>query len=903
MITTQAGRIKFAGPGTFLTVLLLTLCLVFPARGATITEPGTVFYGKIFSVGKANLPYQLTEGQLTWIIKRNDGGNLVLRAQLKALNDGEYSYRLSVPHEALAPGLDYTSGGVPLASADQAQTHLVVAVNGQAARLLGPSGATFNAAQARRASTYRLDLVVGLGAGDSDGNGLPDWWELKNGLHNPNGDDDGDGWNNLTEYRKGTDPKHDDRVPNLATREIRAYADGTTLVLLRAIDSDSSGTNLHYAITRTADSGTFYLRNAGNGVEQPDSVLGVGGRFTQADVDGGRVIFVVPGGGDATDSSFEVSLQDETSAHAISTNVVALNFYKPGREVAVTELLAAGTKVPAQGPDLSGFAPDEQRFVMSYLLSRDAGYVVADGSSELNSLNFTLPSSGLTGGQYTNDYVPAHGPDRQHVLLGGLANDRLVGGMEGDVLVGGPGDDVLRGNGGPDLFLFTGRDDGNDTIEDFDANGGDRIDLSRVLAGSSPWLTNYLQLSSTSSNSTLRINPDGTGAPYNGMSLTLSGVVLTPADLVRLVENGQLLVGDKGYTPSISIAATVATASENGPLSGRFTLTRTGNPQNALTVNLQITGSAANGVDYAYLPPQVTFPAGERTLAMEVTPYVDALTELSEVVDIVVLGGNGYEVGSAAHAQVTIQDLMPQISIEALEPLARKSDLTPGYFLITRDGILDRSVFVQLTIGGTAANGTDYESIPAFINLPPNQTTALIAVTPKAGAQLANGLEYVQVTVKTNSAYKLGASPSARVLIVEEQLNFGLWHNRYFPGGNPDLTAFAAEDPGEKGIQSLQRFAFGLNPTAPQLTQGAPAYRISGDRLQVAFRKPASVTDVQYVVEVSDDLVAWHSGDQWWEPYAAPEYTNQVEMVSYRTRQSVSATPRLFMRVRVVYAP
>ncbi len=885
--------------------LALTMCAVLlavPARAASISEPETIFYGKIFSAGSGQ-PYLLTEGQLTWIIQRPDGNNLVLHTQLKSLNYGEYSYRLNVPHEALALGLSSTSGGVPLTTTDQTQTHLLVAVNGQTARLLGPNGSTFDVAQARRTATYRLDLVVGLGAADVDGNGLPDWWELKNGLNDPNGDDDGDGWNNLTEFRNRSNPKHDDRVPSLATREIRAYADGTALVLLRALDSDSAASNLLYTVATAPESGALYLRNGLSGAVTSDALLTEGGTFSQADASHGRVVFVHTNGSDATDTSFKLILQDETAEHASSTNLVFVHFYKPGRAVAVSDLMDTSRAAPVQGPNVTGFVPDEQRFVMSYLLSRDMAYVVADGSSEIGSVDIELPSSGLNGTQYTNQYVPGHGRDRRHVLLSGLSDDRLIGSMEADVIIGGPGNDALRGNGGPDLFLLNGRDDGNDTIEDFIPGEDDRIDLSRALVGTSPWLTNYLQLTSTSSNSALRINCFGTGAPFSNIVLTLSGVVLTQSNLVGLVENGHIISGDKGYTPRVTIAATIPSASENGPASGRFTLTRSGSAHDALTINLQITGSAQNGVDYWYLPPQATFLPGQRTVVLDVIPYIDAITELSEIVDLVVLAGTGYEVGTASHVQVSIDDLMPRVIIEVLEPLAIKTDQTPGYFLITRDGILDRSVLVQLTIGGTAANNIDYQSIPTFVNLAPFQTTAIIPVTPNPTGVISNGVEYVQITVRTNAAYKVGVPSTARVLIVEEQLTFDLWHNRYFPESTRDMAVFGDQDPGATGVRNLHRYAFGLNPTAPQLSKGAPEFKVVDGRLQVAFRKPISVTQVQYVVEVSDDLVTWHSGDEWWEPYAAPEYANQLETVCYRARQAAGDTPRLFMRVRVLYAP
>ncbi len=883
-------------------IAALLAVLAPSAHAAAISEPATVFYGKVI-VTDAVRPYLLTEGTLLWTIEKSGGGTLALRATLREVNEGEFSYRLNVPHEALLSGLPINSAALPLGAVAQTHAHGQITVQGLPARRIGPAGGAFDAAQALRTAAYRMDLLVSLNSEDLDGDGLPDWWETRFTLDDPNADPDGDGLNNLAEHRRGTNPRQDDRVPSLATKEVRAVADGTSLVLLQAVDSDSAPAALLYTVTRVPDSGVLYLRNASASAANPDAALNLGDTFTQADIEGGKIIFADQSlAGTVESSSFQVTLQDENPAHALSTNTVRLQIYRPRTEVSLNAENLDGA-VPKALPSFAGFTAEEDPYLASHALSRDWSYVVADGSAETRNLQVTLPSSTLNTNSYATSYIPSYGPDRCHFLIGGGGNDRLVGSMESDVISGGPGADVVRGNGGADLFVLASRYDGNDTIEDFNPAENDRIDLSRVLVGTSKSLTNYVRVINTPSNSILQISCTGSGAVYGDLALTLSGPVLAQQGLASLVESGHVITGDKAFAPRVSIVATIPVASENGPSSGEFRLTRTGSLDAALVVNLQITGPAGNGTDYFYLSPQVTFPAGQRTLTLTVIPYADANTELNEVVDIVVLGGAAYEAAATAHAQVTIEDLKPLISIEALEPLALKSDLTPGYFLITRESILDRSVFVQLTVSGTAANGTDYQSIPAFVNLAPFQTTALIAVTPKSTAILSNGLEYVQLLIRTNAAYKVSNVSSARVMILEQQMSFNAWQDRFFPGASSDLTAFGNLDSGFKGIRNLHRYAFGLDPSAPQLSRGAPEFKIVNQRLTVAFRRPYSVVQVQYAVEVSDDLVTWHSGDQWWEQFTAPEHANDVEIVSYRSKQTVSDTPKLFMRVRVAYAP
>ncbi|HRZ93036.1 MAG TPA: hypothetical protein P5022_09025, partial [Candidatus Paceibacterota bacterium] len=154
----------------------LALGLAAPSPASAIPEPSTVFYGQIWGIA-AERPFLLTAGTIEWTIRLPDGSDRALKTALWPLHDGQYSYRLNVPHTALALGEPGSAATLPLAPVDETLAHARILVDGQPARILGPAGPTFDAAQARRAATYRLDLEVPLQPADANKNGLPDWWE------------------------------------------------------------------------------------------------------------------------------------------------------------------------------------------------------------------------------------------------------------------------------------------------------------------------------------------------------------------------------------------------------------------------------------------------------------------------------------------------------------------------------------------------------------------------------------------------------------------------------------------------------------------------------------------------------------------------------------------------------
>src|SRR5262245_34234505 len=184
---TEPHPFEFVAMKPLLTTTLALVAMSFGIQAAAtalhIPEPGTVIYGRVFQVS-GNREFLLTEGDLVWTIRNvsQGGREYTLRTKLQALGEGRFSYRLSVPHQVLAYDLAVADKAVPLTAAGLRLQHVRITVNGRPVALVAPAVDTITAQQATRAATYHIDLQVSENAADSDGDGLPDWWEDQNGF-------------------------------------------------------------------------------------------------------------------------------------------------------------------------------------------------------------------------------------------------------------------------------------------------------------------------------------------------------------------------------------------------------------------------------------------------------------------------------------------------------------------------------------------------------------------------------------------------------------------------------------------------------------------------------------------------------------------------------------------------
>ena len=127
--------------------------------------------------------------------------------------------------------------------------------------------------------------------------------------------------------------------------------------------------------------------------------------------------------------------------------------------------------------------------------------------------------------------------------------------------------------------------------------------------------------------------------------------------------------------PTISIATTQPNALVFGPTPGQFTVTRSGNTSNAVTVNYTVGGTAGPGTDYTTLSGMLTIPIGATSALISVNPLSNP-SATSPTLQITLASGAGYTVGSPDTATMTITEMTPFQTWETNEFPGQTTDPT-----------------------------------------------------------------------------------------------------------------------------------------------------------------------------------------------------------------------------------
>jgi hypothetical protein len=218
--------------------------------------------------------------------------------------------------------------------------------------------------------------------------------------------------------------------------------------------------------------------------------------------------------------------------------------------------------------------------------------------------------------------------------------------------------------------------------------------------------------------------------------------------------------------PVVTVTASTPSAVEGGA-AGAFTVSRTGSTAAALTVNYTVGGTATSGSDYQTIGTSVVIAASSATAVIPVTTINDSGLEGDETVVITLSANASYSVGSPSSATVTIaDDDVPTVTIVATDANAAEAGLDGGVFTVTRTGSTATALTVNYTVGGTASNGVDYQTIPTSVVIPTSASTATITVTP-IDDSVNEGDETVVMTLSASASYSVGSPGTATVTIAD----------------------------------------------------------------------------------------------------------------------------------------
>ncbi len=117
-----------------------------------------------------------------------------------------------------------------------------------------------------------------------------------------------------------------------------------------------------------------------------------------------------------------------------------------------------------------------------------------------------------------------------------------------------------------------------------------------------------------------------------------------------------LVIADQPPPVVVSVVAADSAAAELGSDPGSFTIIRTGDLTEPLTVNFTLGGTAGSSDYRASDHFSATIPAGQDGVLVVVTPKPDDEVEGDETVDLRLASGTGYGIGSPASATLIIAD-------------------------------------------------------------------------------------------------------------------------------------------------------------------------------------------------------------------------------------------------------
>ncbi|NCR24764.1 MAG: hypothetical protein GPJ27_24290 [Microcystis aeruginosa L111-01] len=227
--------------------------------------------------------------------------------------------------------------------------------------------------------------------------------------------------------------------------------------------------------------------------------------------------------------------------------------------------------------------------------------------------------------------------------------------------------------------------------------------------------------------------------------------------------------------PSITLAVSPSSVTEDGTANLVYTFTRSGVTTNALTVNYTLGGTATLNTDYTRTGTTntVTFAAGSSTATVIVDPTADTTVESNETVALTLATGTGYTVGTPNTVTGTITNddvTLPSITLSLNYSGISESSPSNFVYTFTRTGVTTNALTVNYNIAGTAS-ATDYTGATPgngkTITFNPGSTTTSITIDPTADTVVEPN-ETISLQLAAGTGYSIGTTAAQIATIIND---------------------------------------------------------------------------------------------------------------------------------------
>jgi hypothetical protein len=188
--------------------------------------------------------------------------------------------------------------------------------------------------------------------------------------------------------------------------------------------------------------------------------------------------------------------------------------------------------------------------------------------------------------------------------------------------------------------------------------------------------TKSITFAAGSATSTLTVDPTAgtTIEPNEPVELTLAaGTSYTIGTTVAVIGT----ISNEDF-PSITLAVSPASVTEDGAANLIYTFSRTGATTTALTVNSTVGGSATLGTGFTSIAATpvtktVNFAVGSATAIVTVDPTVDTMIEPDETISLRLAAGTGYGISTTN----AVTSRIPNDDCYAILPSSRRERSSP----------------------------------------------------------------------------------------------------------------------------------------------------------------------------------------------------------------------------------